>query len=150
MAQKLMVQARQFVSLSERLHQKGMTKKEIAQHLGLYPSAYSSLSNIVFKRLLQSEEEDGEAVSRAFSAVNNVSEKRIRREIHGYLAKLERLDQFSPHNAPFSPPAFYTQKLEAQAQQKLTQLVGTYHCYYISTFGYQVKREPLLISQDTD
>ena len=100
MAHKLITQASRFMEMTDSLHAQGIKKKDIAQHLGLYPSAYSTLTNLVFKQLSSwdpREETETTAIENAFSQANNISEKRIRREMEGYLQKLEQLDQ-SPHN----------------------------------------------------
>ena len=151
MSDKFFLQVEQFMDLGNSLHTKGVKKKEIARQLGLFPSAYSALLNIVFQRLVQPSdpiEDERKRIQLAFSGVNNVSEKRIRREMSTYLLKMKELDQ-EMSSIPLMHDENITQQLVQNSPETiLEKLKGMYFCYYISTFGYEVKREPFLIYQD--
>ena len=151
MSSKFHGQITQFMDLIHQLDIKGIKKKEVAQQLDLYPSVYSALINVVFKKILALDPEQAgidDAISQAFQEVNNISEKRIRREIELFIQKLRHFKDDS-ERAVISESQHYVSKLkEASPVEKLNRLIGIYDCYYISSFGYQVKKEPFFIKLD--
>ncbi|MEO0898423.1 MAG: hypothetical protein AAFY71_18570 [Bacteroidota bacterium] len=151
MNQSFTQKVKQFSRLEEILFQKGYKKKVIAMELGLYPSAYSTLSNIVFPKI-KSLKKNGvtpeKAIEGIFQQVNNISEKRVRREIGGYILKLEKLVQEVESDQHPSPHHYLDELCDNSPTHIMKQLEGIYECFYISTFGYKVKREPFLIQKE--
>lgn len=149
--QNLVDQAKIFIRLQNQLLSKGYRKKDIAGHLHLFPSAFSSLVNQVLKKLaLLSPPVEKKEVTRIFASVNNVSEIKVRRNLKSYLEKLQSLleenntNQFTEQT---SPHLFFDDLLQQNPEFLWTQLEGIYDCYYLSSFGYKMKCEPFMMKK---
>ena len=137
------------MELDQALHERGLRKKDLASALDLYPSAYSALTNLVFKEIISIRPmEDGknrEGIRKAFSKANNVSEKRVRREIAGYINTLEKLHRETKRQTAPAIHSFTERLIQQSPRKVLRALTGVYDCYFISSTQYEVKREPLHI-----
>ena len=137
-----------FQSIVGVLQSNGLKQKELAQHIGLHASALSSLVKGVFPAILKVDPKAKDLpkkIEQAFDAYNNVSERRVRQSIQGYNQRLQQLE------TEMNTPGFQSQRpfmddLVAQSSVEiLEKLQGIYACYYVSSFGYQVKCEPFMI-----
>ena len=140
------VAIRQFLTLIEEISMQGVKQKQIAQYLHIYPSVLSVLVKTVFPEIAKMAPESDNLevrIREVFAPVNNVSEKRIRNEIKEYIRQLEILKSGELASADGSNYVQYL--INASPQEILNKLVGIYDCYYISSFGYKVKKEPFLI-----
>lgn len=147
MEQEFIEQIKGFRQLITKITESGVRKKVIADYLGIYPSAFSSLTNSIISELLASKNQPitTQKISKAFGKVNNVSEKRIRQEIAQYNKKLEMLmEEVAAKGIPAQET--YVNELLNNTPESITKmLIGTFDCYYISSFGYRVKKEPFMI-----
>ena len=149
MSGNFVVAVRQFLALTEELIAQGVRKKQIAQYLQMYPSVLSVLMKPIFPEIaiMTPESDDLEArISQVFAQANNISEKRIRHDIRQYITQLEILKAGDASSVDGS--TYITQLIRNSPQDILGKLVGIYECYYISSFGYKVKKEPFLIRPD--
>lgn len=139
-----------FVELVEALQAKGFKRKQIAETLGLYPSVFSTLMNVAFKKVLALDEQNANSkaqITAIFKKISNISERRVRRDIQKYVEQLEQLTDHS-ENTSIQSSDFYVNELIQQSPASiLNQLVGLYDFYYISTTGYKVKKEPFSIKK---
>lgn len=151
MSKRFIQQVGQFMEIANVLHEKGVKKKEIANFLGVFPSVYSTMVNGVFPLIMGIAGErpnHDQEISEHFGKFNNISEKRVRREIDTYLERIKRLQLDQP-SAGFKFQNTYIEHLIQQSPYEiLKKLVGLYDCYYISSFGYKVKKEPFLIREE--
>lgn len=144
-------QAIRMVQLTRFLKEAGIKNKEIAYALDMYPSAFSALINNVLSELVQSSQKGAlteQEIKAVFDQVNNVSELKTRRRIQEYLQKLEALKLQLFEVAERKPLNYIDNLINGSPGEILRLLEGVYHCYYISSFGYRVKREPFLIYYD--
>lgn len=151
MDQSFIQKVKQFCSLTEGLQDLGLKKKQIASELGIFPSAYSTLSNNVFPSIIKINDSDPQArpkISSIFEQANNVSEKRTRRDLSNYIELLTALKEKTDNAKKNSQQLYIQELINNSSESVLKQLVGIYECFYISTFGYKVKREPFLIKKD--
>ncbi len=149
--QNFVSEAKIFVELIDVLSSKGYKKKDIAGHLHLFPSAFSSLLNQVLKKLvLLKPPIERNQISSIFNSVNNVSELKIRRNLKNYTQQLQSLlegvteNQYAVNN---SPHTLFENLLQQNPEFLWTQLEGIYDCYYLSSFGYEMKREPFMMKK---
>lgn len=154
--QILIEEAKEILALYDKLIADGFKNKELAKTLGVYPSAFSSLINKVVKPLTQLKNNDvslAEKVEFLFRQVNNISEIKTRQRLSGYIQKLQEL------GAPKSESVgeedhkaakhFIETLVNNSPMEVMKVLQGVYYCYYLSSFGYRIKREPLLISHSS-
>lgn len=144
-------QAIRMVQLTRFLKEAGIKNKEIANALDMYPSAFSALINNVLSELVKSSQEGPlteQEIKVVFDQVNNVSELKTRRRIQEYLQQLEALKLQLFEVAERKPLNYIDGLINGSPGEILRLLEGVYHCYYISSFGYRVKREPFLIYYD--
>lgn len=126
-----------------QLRESGWKQKEIAARIGLRPSAYSNLVNKVLPRLVSETQPSPKHFTTTFKTVNNLSEITFRKDIDKYLAGLQELTNAAKKASQSNN--FITDLQRETPCQLLKKLAGTYHCYYISSFGYRIKREPFKI-----
>ncbi len=144
-------QAIRMVQLTRFLKEAGIKNKEIANALDMYPSAFSALINNVLSEVVQHSQQGSlteQEIKTVFDQVNNVSELKTRRRIQQYLQKLEALKLQLFDVAERKPLNYIDNLINSSPGEILRLLEGVYHCYYISSFGYRVKREPFLIYYD--
>ena len=149
MSGNFVIAVRQFLALTEDLAAQGVKKKQIAQYLRMYPSVLSVLIKPILPEIarMTPESDDLETrISQIFAQANNISEKRIRHDIRQYITQLEMLKAGDASSVDGS--SYVTQLIQNSPQDILVKLVGIYECYYISSFGYKVKKEPFLIRPD--
>lgn len=139
------------MELTQFLKEAGIKNKEIASTLDMYPSAFSALINKVLNELVQASQlgqMTEQEIKLVFDQVNNVSELKVRRRIQDYIQKLEAFKlQLFEITEP-KPLNYIDNLIHTSPGEILRLLEGVYHCYYISSFGYRVKREPFLINYD--
>lgn len=149
MPSRFVQQIERFMKLANQLQEKGLKKKDIARQLEIFPSVYSALTNNMFPSILTLESDtqgSNQQIERIFSLVNNVSEKRIRRDIEDYIFHLERLlEQEVEGKSQERCPNYVEEHIASTPKSLIDKLTGTYECFYISSFGYRVKKEPFLI-----
>lgn len=144
-------QAIRMIALTRFMKETGMKNKEIATALEMYPSAFSALINNVLQPIVQAAQERSlleEEISSIFTRVNNVSELKTRRRIQQYVDKLEELKLQLFEGREKKPVNYVDALIKSSPGETLKPVEGVYHCYYISSFGYRVKREPFLIHYD--
>lgn len=144
-------QANRVLELTRFLKEAGIKNKEIANALEMYPSAFSALINNVLTELVRNGEQGAlseQEIKSVFDRVNNVSELKTRRRIQTYIQKLEALKLRLFDVAERKPLNYIDNLINSSPGEILRLLEGVYHCYYISSFGYRVKREPFLIYYD--
>ncbi|MEL6251498.1 MAG: hypothetical protein AAFR87_05740 [Bacteroidota bacterium] len=141
---KLIDQVRQIMKLYEELQLQGMRNKEISAALEMYPSAFSNFINKVLKKIIELDQKEAvkpDAIRKLFEGVNNISELKTRQRMGRYIERLQMLKS--------NPEQLIHQKnkhkKEEVPQDIMKMLEGIYSCYYLSTFGYRIKKEPLLI-----
>lgn len=143
--------AKLFLELHHKLTREGFKQKDIAKKLKIYPSAYSAMVNIIFPKIAQLSSKSGSVsiekrVSASFKLVNNVSERKVRQYIDDYLEILQNFQQQENETPQYFSA---TQRLQHLIQNSpvdiLKELQGIYDCFYVSSFGYKVKREPFMI-----
>ncbi|MEM1319204.1 MAG: hypothetical protein AAGG75_03050 [Bacteroidota bacterium] len=140
--------SQELVSLHKELLDKGLKNKEIAKVLGIYPSAYSSLINKVLQPLLQLDIQQKDAantIRHLFEQVNNISETRTRKRLPQYIEKLEALRVELNHVPQTDLNHYIKQLILSSPPEIMKHLQGVFDCYYLSSFGYRIKREPFLI-----
>lgn len=144
-------QAIRMIELTRFLKEAGIKNKEIANALEMYPSAFSALINNVLTKLVH-KGQDGliseQDIKLIFDGVNNVSELKTRRRIQAYIQQLEALKLQLFDVAERKPLNYIDNLINSSPSMVLRLLEGVYHCYYVSSFGYRVKREPFLIYYD--
>ncbi|MBX2875123.1 MAG: hypothetical protein KTR30_23570 [Saprospiraceae bacterium] len=144
-------QAIRMLELTRFLKEAGIKNKEIAHSLDMYPSAFSALMNNVLNELVKQNQKGQlteEDIKIIFDQVNNVSELKTRRRIQDYIQQLETLKMQLFDVAERKPLNYIDNLVNNSPGEILRLLEGVYHCYYISSFGYRVKREPFLIYYD--
>lgn len=131
-------------TLHKELTSKGIKQKEIARRIGLYPSAYSALINKVLPKLMQLPVSQGhtEIVREIFAGVNNISESRLRQSIDQYIEALRLMNE-EKVDTIHKDESFIDQLVSESPINILQKLQGVYFCYYLSSFGYRIKKEPL-------
>lgn len=144
-----------FLSNYEELRALGLTNKEIANHLKLYPSAFSTLINKVLIPLskLELREKNESNITQAFDSVNNLSKTKVMSSISEYCYSLnEMLKQvlYSRSNDPLSNGSLLDNLIKGSDLFQLKRLEGIYDCYYISSYNFLVKREPLAVYYSDD
>lgn len=125
-----------------KLRASGWKQKEIAAKIGLRPSAYSNLVNKVLPAISTARKSRSD-FSAIFKSVNNLSEITFRKEVDNYLAELDELS-FEALSSQ-EDVVFLNKLINNTPFELLRKLTGLYHCYYISSFGYRVKKEPFKI-----
>ena len=136
----------QFLQLVESLQEKGVKKKEMAKELDIQPSAFSGLVNKVLKPMKEADIFERAHISRLFEAQNNLSERKTRQKMNGYLSTLSRFEvELAEAPAHSDDRHFVDELLSSSPREIMNRLVGLYECYYVSSFGYRVKCEPFLI-----
>jgi len=149
--QNFVSQAKKLMELIDILSSKGFRKKDIAGHLNLFPSAFSSLVNQVLKKVVLLEPPiERKQISTIFASINNVSELKIRRNLNNYTQQLQSLLEGTPENqyaVNNSPHNFFEDLLQQNPEFLWNQLEGIYDCYYLSSFGYEMKREPFMMKK---
>ncbi len=137
------------VQLHHDLIASGIKGKDIANALAIFPSAYSSLVNKVLLSMSQLHPKDrhlSQKIKSIFDQVNNVSETKTRKNLPLFIEQLEDLYQQVKSTGSASSHS-YIDSLVTNSPPKIMKLLqGIYECYYVSSFGYRIKREPLLIS----
>lgn len=147
--QKLVQDAQQFLHLYQRLSDLKLRNMDIAKALDLHASSFSTLINKVFRPLTQINSQSkgaDAAIQSLFAAVNNLSEVRVRRKLEGYLQRMAELEEEVRFNGDADDaPVYVNQLIVDTPHEILRMLEGVYECYYLSSFGYQLKKEPLRI-----
>lgn len=140
-------QSKHLLDLHNQLISSGVKQKEIARRIGLYPSAYSTMAHRVLPRLVPFSDSrpSTQQISQVFSAVNNVSESRLRQNIHHYIEELTSMSRELDGQQRRKQERYIDQLIAASPIHLLQKLQGIYDCCYFSSFGYRVKREPLMI-----
>lgn len=144
-------QAARLIQLLHFLKEAGIKHKEIASTLDMYPSAFSALINNALEPIVREAQGDGiteERIKAIFDQVNNVSEVKTRRRVQEYLQRLETLKLQLFEEGEKKPLNYIDELVTNSPGETLRLLEGVYHSYYISSFGYRVKREPFLIRYD--
>ncbi len=152
MAEDFIYTTRSFLTIVHQLCEQGVKKKQIARHLGMYPSILSVLVNTVLAEIAKLTPHDPEAahkISQLFASVNNISEKKIRRKLAQYISDLESLQSEPAHDAKGLTSHYIDGLIQASPDPLMRKLMGLYECYYVSSFGYRVKAEPFLIRPDS-
>lgn len=153
MTREFLRQLLQLFELTNDLHRLGYKKKDIALQLQVFPSVYSSLVNGILQRASELNFDDPQLESRIdtlFTNVNNLSQVKIRRQIDHYIQVLQQLRANSPESPLIAQTATYLDNLRTRpANASLEKLIGHYDCYYLSTFGFRVKCEPLRLFATT-
>jgi len=149
--QNFVKEAKIFLGLLDSLVARGFKKKDIAEELQVFPSAFSSLVNRVLKKIVNLHPPiEKHQISSIFLSVNNVSELNIRRNLNIYNQQLQTLLEKSTTNKytdNTAPHAFFEDLLTDPPGFLWNHLEGIYHCYYLSTFGYQMKCEPFMMKK---
>ncbi|WP_276481440.1 hypothetical protein [Paraflavitalea pollutisoli] len=132
----------------DQLQTRGYKNKDLAAHLEMFPSAFSTLINKVVKPIVKRSKESSvneQFLTDLFTQVSNISEVKLKRRLSDYLKVLEGLlKQGSDHQqAPQSN--FIEELIRSTPYDTLKVLEGMYDCYYLSTFGYRIKKEPFLL-----
>lgn len=143
---KFLEQVRQILALIEDLQARGLRNKEISASLDMYPSAFSNFTNKVLKRIWELEKEgeiEQESIREIFDQVNNISELKSRQKMGRYIERLQAL-KAQPGNPVVEKDKSHR---SSSPQDIMKKLEGIYDCYYLSTFGYRIKKEPLLIAK---
>lgn len=146
---QLIQQAKEAYALYWELVMSDFKNKELAKLLNLHSSAFSSLFNKVLKPLSKlPEEEPGltAMIHQLFDTVNNVSETKTRQRLPGYIELLKNTKIESKGNSTEKLKHYIENLIDYSPQKIMQRLEGIYHCYYLSSFGYKIKREPLMIS----
>lgn len=144
---KLIEQSRRIIQVYEDLLNMGMSNKDISSVLGMYPSAFSNFINRVLKKIVHLDEKAGNnnhKIQDIFEQVNNISELKTRQRMGKYLERLEIL-RTNPHQGLSAKEKRSTEHSQMDIYKMLE---GTYYCYYLSTFGYKIKKEPFLIQKN--
>ncbi len=131
---------------------KGMKKKQIAQYLELHPPVLSSLMNNIVQKIANLELEEADislAIQNAFNSVNNISEYKIKRNIDSYIEKLKEIE-ISQLRIKNDPVNRLLDIINSAQNKYLKGLNGIYHCFYISSSGYMVKREPFMLKLEDE
>ncbi len=152
MAEDFILTTQRFLTIVNQLCEQGVKKKQIARHLGMYPSILSALVNSLLAEIAKLTPHDPEAedkINQIFASVNNISEKKIRRKLGQYITTLESLQNDPAHEAKASPNHYLDDLIQASPEPMMSKLTGMYECYYVSSFGYRVKAEPFLIRPDS-
>lgn len=144
-----------FLSNYEELRALGVTNKEIANHLKLYPSAFSTLINKVLIPLskLELKERSESNITQAFDSINNLSKSKVMSSISEYCYSLNEMLKkvlYSRSNDPSSNGSLLDNLIKNSDMFQLKRLEGIYDCYYISSYNFLVKREPLAIYYNDD
>lgn len=122
----------------------GWKAKDLAKMLDLYPSAFSVLTKKVIPDIKRNQDLSKSELSDIFNRHNNLSEKRVRLRIAEWIDILNQLSDDSSREV--DNPII---KMFSQSNDRfLAPYFGTYDCYYVSSFGYQAKREPFKIFYD--
>ncbi len=144
---RLIQQAHLMLELHQTLLGKGLKSKDIAKALSIYPSAYSSLINKVLPQIKQLRPPvSDETIHQIFATVNNVSATRTRKKLPVFIDQLEELCQQSVQARSQNRRSYVDTLIHNSPARIMKLLKGTYACYYLSSFGYRIKREPLMIS----
>lgn len=132
----------------ECLIDKGWSKKKVANELSIFPSVLSVITNRLVQEiqlLIQNNNTTPSDVAKVFSSINNISEKNLRQRIDGYIHLLQEINARPPRENQDS----YLQSFIANTPfEKLISFCGTYDCYYLSSFSYTIKKEPLFMTYD--
>lgn len=141
-------QAAQLLDLIRFLKEAGLKNKDIANALGIFPSAFSALTNNILQKVVASGQDrtiSEQEIRQLFETANNVSEVKTRRRISSYIEKLEQLKLQLFKHSDKHPLNYIDQLIQDSPSEILRLLEGVYHCYYVSSFGYRIKKEPFLI-----
>lgn len=147
--QVLIQKAKEIHTLYLELNRNGYRNKDLAKVLNIYPSAFSVLFNKIIKALTSLSEYDTDVskkVQQLFSSFNNVSEVKTRQRISDYIEKLKEVKIQSSGTSGEKLKRFIENLIDDSPREVMARLEGIYHCYYLSSFGYKIKREPLMIS----
>lgn len=151
--ENLIQSAKHFLSIYQRLVDLKLRNKDIAKALDLHASSFSALVNKIFKplsRLDPSSSVTGQEVQALFASVNNISEVRTRRRLTDYLNRLSNLEEEIQFASRGKAEKLFVDQLATDTPNEIMQMLeGVYECYYLSSFGYQLKKEPLLIKYQT-
>jgi hypothetical protein len=131
----------------DELQTKGFKNKDLAAHLGMFPSAFSTLINKVVKPIAKNSREhstDEKFLPGIFAQASNVSEVKLKRRLADYIEVMENLLTQDIDNQPQVQSNFVEGLIKATPYDTLKVLEGIYDCYYLSTFGYRIKKEPFL------
>ena len=138
--------------LHESLILKGFKNKNLARSIGLYPSAYSVLIKRIIhpiSELHQKNKADHQKIKDIFAAQSNISEQKTRQKIHLYLDIFRELNTEDEEDAEKTfDTNLISHFLNNTPVESLKLLEGIYYCYYLSTSGYKIKKEPFLIFLD--
>ncbi|MEO1486829.1 MAG: hypothetical protein AAFU57_13865 [Bacteroidota bacterium] len=142
----------ELLTLHDLLISKGFKNKTLAKAIELYPSAYSVLINNVLRpisELQRRDEASPENIDGIFQKESNISEKRTRQKIGSYIEAFKELSIGSEEEWDKGFESnMVTDFLMKTPTESLKLLEGIYYCYYLSTSGYLVKKEPFLIFLD--
>ena len=87
------------------------------------------------------DRELAERIKAIFDEVNNISATKTKKYITDYIDKLEKL-QLQVANIAQESLNIVDAYIEESPSVIMKMLGGVYHCYYLSSFGYRIKREP--------
>lgn len=148
--QKLIEDAKLLYKLYEQLTALGFKHKDLAKAIGLYPSAFSALFNKIIKPIIILDQESAnqtDLIQQIFTPVNNVSETKTRRRFPMYIERFQRLKTESSGSVKEKMNDYIAHLVAGTPAEIMNKLEGIYHCYYLSSFGYKIKREPLMIKR---
>ncbi|MRG47306.1 hypothetical protein GFS24_19445 [Chitinophaga sp. SYP-B3965] len=130
---------------------KGYKNKDLAEYLDIFPSAFSTLMNKVIKPVVKMHIESPEKeipVAEIFARAGNVSEVKTKRALPHYIEVLENLLGHEDTTQQKSQMGFIEDLIKNTPYDTLKILEGLYDCYYLSSFGYRIKKEPFLIKMN--
>lgn len=149
-ADKILVdQSAELWKLYEELINNGFKNKKLAKLLMLYPSAFSSLFNRVIKPLRTLDKNDknlSKKVKNLFLLVNNVSETKTRQRLSWYIKILQEFKIEASGTSGEQLGLYINNLVDVSPKEVMKKMEGIYQCYYLSSFGYKIKREPLMVS----
>lgn len=131
-----------FGTTARRLHANGMKYKEIASTVGIYPSVLSEILNKLIPQIDQNPSID---IREAFADIRIISFKTLHQKIDLLVTKIESIDIEAHHVDQHLLQAMSKQFMESTQPSTMSYIQGIYDCYYVSSNGYRVKREPLMI-----
>ncbi len=140
----------EIVELTEKLNNKGMLKKDIANELNMPASAFSSLVKTVLPAIQKIKTNDSkmkERIDEAFELSNNLSKNKIVSKLNEYI---ELLTNILNNPIDIKSQKDYFDLLRVQSEMSFETIkrhyLGVYDCYYLSSNYNKLKREPLLLT----
>lgn len=128
-----------------RLNTLGYSQKRIADELHIFPSVLSVIVNKIANDIEKSSKKkpiSDRQVKQIFDGINNVSYNKLKSRIDAYLEILYNLSNDPNHT---QEDVYFKDLYRDTPYDKMSNICGIYNCYYISSFSYGVKKEPLFI-----